>query len=92
MVPAPVRHLLARCLERDPRPRLRDIGQARLLLEGAGFAPLGRSLAPPRRSVAVTLAPEDAIRYRLSADGATLHTERDVLDADIWLIEQGGDR
>jgi hypothetical protein len=28
-------------------------------------------------------APEDAIRYRLSRDGQTLHTERDILDADI---------
>jgi Tol biopolymer transport system component len=32
-VPAPVRHLLRRCLEKDPRRRLRDIGEARLLLE-----------------------------------------------------------
>jgi TolB protein len=34
-------------------------------------------------------APEDAIRYRLSRDGQTLHTERDILDADIWLMEWG---
>jgi len=31
-VPLSVRALLARCLERDPRLRLRDIGEARLLL------------------------------------------------------------
>jgi Tol biopolymer transport system component len=31
--PASVRLLLARCLERDPRRRLRDIGEARVLLE-----------------------------------------------------------
>ena len=31
--PAPVRALLERCLERDPRRRLRDIGEARVLLE-----------------------------------------------------------
>jgi Tol biopolymer transport system component len=31
--PAPVRRLLGRCLERDPRRRLRDIGEARVLLE-----------------------------------------------------------
>jgi Protein kinase domain/WD40-like Beta Propeller Repeat len=30
--PAPVRQLLARCLEPDPRLRLRDIGEARILL------------------------------------------------------------
>jgi hypothetical protein len=37
-------------------------------------------------------APENAIRYRLSRDGQTLHTERDVLDADAWLIEWRDER
>jgi len=32
-VPAPLHQLLRRCLERDPRKRLRDIGEARLILE-----------------------------------------------------------
>jgi serine/threonine-protein kinase len=32
--PAAVRWLLGRCLERDPRQRLRDIGEARVALEG----------------------------------------------------------
>jgi Tol biopolymer transport system component len=32
-VPEPVRRLLRRCLERDPKRRLRDIGEARLILE-----------------------------------------------------------
>jgi serine/threonine-protein kinase len=31
-VPPAIRRLLARCLERDPRQRLRDIGEARILL------------------------------------------------------------
>ena len=31
--PASVRHLLARCLERDVRRRLRDIGEARIVLD-----------------------------------------------------------
>jgi len=35
-VPADVRALLARCLAKDPRHRLRDIGDARLVLEGSG--------------------------------------------------------
>ena len=34
--PAPLRRLLARCLERDPKTRLRDIGEARIALEGLG--------------------------------------------------------
>ncbi|MEO8362570.1 MAG: serine/threonine-protein kinase, partial [Vicinamibacteria bacterium] len=33
-VPAGARHLLRRCLERDPSKRLRDIGEARLMLDG----------------------------------------------------------
>ena len=33
--PASVRRLLARCLERDPKKRLRDIGEARIALEEA---------------------------------------------------------
>jgi serine/threonine-protein kinase len=33
--PAGVRMLLRRCLEKDPRRRLRDIGDARLLMDGA---------------------------------------------------------
>ncbi len=33
--PARVRTLIARCLVKDPRQRLRDIGEARLALEGA---------------------------------------------------------
>ncbi len=32
-------------------------------------------------------APENGIRYRLSADGRTLYSERDILDSDIWLLE-----
>jgi serine/threonine protein kinase len=36
--PPGVRELLARCLEKDPRRRLRDIGEARLALERAATA------------------------------------------------------
>jgi len=37
-VPAHVRELLARCLAKDPRQRLRDLGDARLVLAGAALA------------------------------------------------------
>ena len=42
--PPRLRHLLARCLERDPKRRLRDIGEARLALEAPldGPEPSGR--------------------------------------------------
>ena len=36
--PARIRHLLTRCLERDPRRRLRDMGEARIALEDPGGA------------------------------------------------------
>jgi hypothetical protein len=35
-LPPSVGHLLQRCLEKDPKQRLRDIGEARILLEHAG--------------------------------------------------------
>jgi serine/threonine protein kinase len=35
-MPPQVRKLLWRCLEKDPKKRLRDIGEARFLLEGGG--------------------------------------------------------
>src|SRR4029077_18264074 len=31
--PAPVRRLIARCLDRDVRRRLRDVGEARIVLD-----------------------------------------------------------
>jgi Tol biopolymer transport system component/predicted Ser/Thr protein kinase len=42
-IPASVQHLLRRCLVKDPRRRLRDIGDAMPLLDGV------RELAPARR-------------------------------------------
>jgi serine/threonine-protein kinase len=43
--PARIRELLKRCLEKDPRKRLRDIGEARLVLEQHG-AVAGAYAAP----------------------------------------------
>src|SRR5215468_5859557 len=50
--PALVRNLIARCLERDPRQRLRDIGEARILIESPNRSLLMPGSAPirlPRR-------------------------------------------
>ena len=49
-VPVKARGLLKRCLERDPKLRLRDIGEAQFLLDDVPSASVP---APPRRSVAV---------------------------------------
>ena len=48
--PANVRRLLARCLEKDPRQRLRDIGDARLEIEEALGAPVTPGAAARRAS------------------------------------------
>ena len=51
--PASVRTLLARCLERDPKQRIRDIGDAQLAMAGAFETPAAAtptvSEAPPPR-------------------------------------------
>jgi hypothetical protein len=47
--PSAVRNLIARCLERDPKKRLRDIGEARILLENP-FAPTPEPQAAPGRA------------------------------------------
>ena len=56
-VPAPLRRLIARCLERDPKTRLRDIGEARIALESpAPPEPVIAAAAPPRRPLWMTAA------------------------------------
>jgi eukaryotic-like serine/threonine-protein kinase len=52
--PSHVRELIARCLEKDPRRRLRDIGDARLDLDRAGTVPATTPAAvqPSRRRLA----------------------------------------
>ena len=61
--PPSVRRLIERCLDRDPRHRLRDIGEARIVLENPEPPTMaGPLLAPPppssrwRRAVPVALA------------------------------------
>jgi len=52
-LPRPVRDLLRRCLARDPRQRLHDIADARLLLDdamsGVPFDPVASAGVPSRR-------------------------------------------
>jgi serine/threonine-protein kinase len=50
-LPAPIARLLRRCLEKDPRKRLRDIGEARLILEDPA------ALEPAAASSSVAVAP-----------------------------------
>jgi len=51
--PPAIVHLLRRCLERDPKRRLRDIGEARIALEQAGSIASGIVVpAPPAAAAA----------------------------------------
>ena len=52
--PSSVRTLLERCLEREPRQRLRDIGEARVALERIGTAPAAGAAAAAGTAPAVT--------------------------------------
>ena len=57
-VPESIRRLIARCLDRDPRNRLRDIGEARILLSTAAVSE--DEAAPevaPRRSRTAAVVP-----------------------------------
>jgi serine/threonine-protein kinase len=75
--PVALRHLLARCLERDSRRRLRDIGEARIALESpssslAGGTALAEPLpAPvqPRRALWKRVAPLAAVGILAAAIG-----------------------
>ena len=91
-VPAGVRMLMMRCLERDPKRRLRDVGEARLSLDpqsptssissAAVIAPKGLPAAPRRRfplaGVAGLIFVAWLISRRVPAGG-----ERPVLVYDI---------
>ena len=51
--PPQVRHLLARCLEKDPKKRLRDIGDAMSLVEVARLTDVAPPLRPAARLASV---------------------------------------
>jgi len=65
--PPQVRALLSRCLERDPKNRLRDIGEARIALERAPAAPNdpGTRAEPP-------VAARDSSAARMAAGAMAL--------------------
>ena len=48
--PEPVRLLLRRCLQKDPRQRIRDMGDVRLVLDGAFDAPVSNVASKDVRS------------------------------------------
>ena len=61
--PAPVRRLIARCLDRDVRRRLRDIGEARARAgRSRGLRRRRRGGVPAPRTAAAPVAPRDSRR------------------------------
>lgn len=67
--PLELENLLARCLDRDPRTRLRDIGEARILLEGFADAAL-RDRGAPAGARRAELAGASSTRWWASRFGA----------------------
>ena len=55
--PPAVRTLLRRCLEKDRRERLPDIGAARLELRDAGHVPAGTAIVSPTRAASHPMLP-----------------------------------
>jgi eukaryotic-like serine/threonine-protein kinase len=93
--PPAVRRLLARCLERDPTRRLRDIGEARLALEdGAlGAEPEAATAVAARPSRARTLAWVAATLAAAAITGALVWHLRAPADSPVrrFLIPTSGD-
>jgi serine/threonine protein kinase len=61
--PAPIRELLRRCLDRDVKTRLRDIGEARVAIARYLANPVGQAILSPATPKA------DPLRSRLGASG-----------------------
>ena len=83
--PASIRHLLSRCLDRDTSRRLRDIGEARIVLDDLKVSPLAGSGAnaavPPVKSLRWRLVALAAAASDRSASGSAPSSGRQVVRA-----------
>ncbi|HKQ96358.1 MAG TPA: protein kinase [Candidatus Polarisedimenticolia bacterium] len=85
--PAHVRHLLARCLERDPKTRLRDIGEARLaLLQPRSLVTSGGTLIAPASGIGGGLAGAGAGSRPSSLPGVDAARRRSLLPWVVGLL------
>ncbi len=81
LVPAPARQLLRRCLEKDPKRRLRDIGDAWFWLEDAAT---GEAVASSTNSARWRLpAVLTAVACLIAAAFAAGHYTRELSDARV---------
>jgi serine/threonine-protein kinase len=78
-VPPSVHRLLGRCLQRDPRQRLRDIGDARIIIEEALS---GKADAEPRAGTATAPRPKGG---RLAILAATAVLAAGLGAVAVWL-------
>ena len=88
-VPASLRTLLARCLAKDPKQRLRDIGEARIAIEEAQRQLTGQSTSSGALSapVAPIAARPAASAWRRAAPWAITVAS---LAAVVWLLARDG--
>ena len=81
--PAALRHLIARCLDRDPKRRLRDIGEARIVLDD----PAARDTTAERSSAA-TPRPAESL-WRRAVPIALTATVAGVFAATAaWMLKR----
>jgi Tol biopolymer transport system component len=86
-VPPRVDHLLRRCLDRDARTRLRDIGEARVeLARRAWEGQTSRAPAAKPRSMAARLAPW-AVALGAAITAAAIWVGRPRVDAPVKKLE-----
>jgi Tol biopolymer transport system component len=78
--PTALRELLGRCLVKDPKGRLRDIGDARIALERAIANPAARTVAP------VAAAKKTPTRGRAFAVAATALPVAAIASLVTWLL------
>jgi serine/threonine-protein kinase len=93
VTPPSLERLARRCLERDPRARLRDIGEARIALERSSVADLAPPGGRPRRPIAHALpwalcaAAIALAAWSLSRGGDAPRAAGDVLHFDVGFPE-----
>jgi serine/threonine-protein kinase len=83
--PATLRHLLARCLERDTRKRLRDIGEARIALENPSLSLVGASGLP--EPLAATAEPRRAPWKRVAPLAAIAVIAASIAALAVWYLK-----
>jgi len=102
--PPRLRRLVERCLERDPKRRLRDVGEARIALEAAAAgddgAPAAAPVVAPRRGVALpiffaALAGVALVAALVTKQWATPAASKppaasDVTEFSLWVEDLGG--